>query len=143
MELKAIEKLLNKYLEGETSLKDEAILRTYFTQESRIPEAWIPYRQFFGYCKEAKKETFPVKQKKQTKPIKSWMLVAASIALVFALQLSGLFEQKAAPFEKQQAELAFQQFQTQMKTVSNHLNRGAQKVAYLDYWNDTTQKLIK
>ena len=66
MELKAIEKLLNKYLEGETSLKDEAVLRTYFTQESRIPEAWIPYRQFFGYCKEAKKETFPVKQKKQT-----------------------------------------------------------------------------
>ena len=143
MELKAIEKLLNKYLEGETSLIEEAVLRAYFTQESRIPEAWIPYRQFFGYCKEAKKETFPVKQKKQTKPIKSCMLVAASIALVFALQLSCLFEQKTTPFEKQQAELVFQQFQTQMKAVSNHLNRGAQKVAYLDYWNDTTQKLIK
>lgn len=27
--------------------------------------------------------------------------------------------------------------------VSNHQNRGAQKAAYLDYWNDTTQKLIK
>ena len=143
MELKAIEKLLNKYLEGETSLKEEAVLRTYFTQESTIPEAWIPYRQFFGYCKEAKKETFPMSRKKQTKHIKSLMLVAASIALVFALQFSGLFEQKATPFEKEQAALAFQQFQTQMKTVSNHLNRGAQKVAYLDYWNDTTQKLIK
>ena len=143
MELKAIEKLLNKYLEGETSLKEEAVLRTYFTQESTIPEAWIPYRQFFGYCKEAKKETFPICRKKQTKSIKSLMLVAASIALVFALQFSGLFDQKATPFEKEQAALAFHQFQTQMKTVSNHLNRGAQKVAYLDYWNDTTQKLIK
>ena len=143
MKLKAIEKLLNNYLKGDTSLKEEAVFRTYFTQKSMTHELWILYCQFFGYCKEAKKETFPVKQKKQTKPIKSWMLVAASIALVFALQLSGLFEQKAAPFEKQQAELAFQQFQTQMKTVSNHLNMGAQKVAYLDYWNDTTQKLIK
>ena len=143
MELKAIEKLLNKYLEGETSLKEEAVLRTYFTQESTIPEAWIPYRQFFGYCKEAKKETFPICRKKQTKSIKSLMLVAASIALVFALQFSGLFDQKATPFEKEQAALAFHQFQTQMKTVSNHLNRGAQKLAYLDYWNDITQKLIK
>jgi hypothetical protein len=143
MELNTIEKLLNKYLEGETSIKEEAVLRTYFTQRPRIPETWIPYRQFFGYCKEAKKETFPMSRNEQTKPIKSWMLVAASIALVFALQLSGLFEQKSTPFEKQQAELAFQLFQTQMKTVSNHLNRGAQKVAYLDYWNDTTQKLIK
>ena len=143
MELKAIEKLLGKYLEGETSLKEEAVLRTYFTQKSQIPEAWFPYRQFFGYCKEAKKETFPIRRKEKTKPIKSWILVAASIALVFALQLSGLFEQKTTPFEKQQAELAFQQFQTQMKIISNHLNRGAQKVAYLDYLNDTTQKLIK
>jgi len=30
-----------------------------------------------------------------------------------------------------------------MKTVSSHLNKGAEKVAYLDYWNDTTQKLLK
>lgn len=143
MELKAIEKLLNKYLKGETSLKEEAVLRTYFTQKSTIPEAWIPYLQFFGYCKEAKKETFSIRLKEQTKPIKSWMLVAASIALVFALQLNGLFEQKTTSFEKQQTELAFQQFQMQMKTISNHLKRGAQKVAYLDYLNDNTQKLIK
>ena len=34
MKLKAIEKLLNNYLKGDTSLKEEAVLRTYFTQKS-------------------------------------------------------------------------------------------------------------
>ena len=130
MKLKAIEKLLNNYLKGDTSLKEEAVLRNYFTQKSMTHELWILYCQFFGYCKEANKETFPIRRKKQTKSIKSLMLVAASIALVFSLQFSFLFEQEVTQFEKQQAALAFQQFQTQMKTVTNHLNRGSQKVAY-------------
>ena len=30
-----------------------------------------------------------------------------------------------------------------MKKVSSHLNKGAKQVSYLDYWNETTQKLIK
>jgi hypothetical protein len=30
-----------------------------------------------------------------------------------------------------------------MKHVSSHLNNGSQSLAYLDYWNNTTQKLIK
>ena len=143
MEFKTIEKLLAKYLDGETSLEEEAFLKAYFTKEQELPAEWVPFRQFFTYCDEARKETFPQKSIIATPSFKPWMLVAASIALVLTLQLSGVFETQPSPFEAQQAEMAFQQFQLQMKTVSIHLNKGAEKVAFLDYWNDTTQKLLK
>jgi hypothetical protein len=71
------------------------------------------------------------------------MMAAASIALVVSIQLSGIFESQKSPLELQEAEFVFQQFQTQMKNVSNHLNRGVQKVAYLDYLDETSQKLLK
>ena len=44
---------------------------------------------------------------------------------------------------KEEAEFAFQQFQTQMKNISIHLNNGVQKISYLDYWNNSTEKLLK
>jgi len=138
-----IETLLERYFEGETSLEEEAVLRKYFNEEQNIPEAWIPYQQFFGYCEVAKKETYPSVSNRTKTSNRSWIFAAASIAVLLTLQVGGVFDDKNTITEQQQAELAFQQFQIQMKTVSNHLNRGVQKVAYLDYWNDTTQKFIK
>ena len=39
MEFKTIEKLVTKYLEGETSLEEEAVLKAYFTKEQELPIA--------------------------------------------------------------------------------------------------------
>ena len=41
-----------------------------------------------------------------------------------------------------EVELAFQQFKTNMKMVSNQLNKGTEKVTYLNYWNLTSQKIL-
>lgn len=143
MEFKKIEALLEKYLEGETSLEEEVVLKTYFKKEQNLPKEWIQYRQFFAYYEFAKNEFFPSTKIKSTARIKTWMMAAASIALVVSIQLSGIFESQKSPLELQEAEFVFQQFQTQMKNVSNHLNRGVQKVAYLDYLDETSQKLLK
>lgn len=144
MELKTIEVLLERYLEGETTLEEETVLRAYFKKEQNIPKKWIHYSHFFAYCESAKKESFPSSSKTKSKtPVKIWMMAAASIALVFGLQLSGLFESESTPLKQQEAEFVFQQFQTQMKNVSSHLNKGVQKVAYLDYLDETSQKLLK
>ena len=144
MELKTIEVLLERYLEGETTLEEETVLRAYFKKEENIPKKWIHYSHFFAYCESAKKESFPSSSKTKSKtPVNIWMMAAASIALVVGLQLGGLFESESTPLKQQEAEFVFQQFQTQMKNVSSHLNKGVQKVAYLDYLDETSQKLLK
>ena len=144
MELKTIEVLLERYLEGETTLEEETVLRAYFKKEENIPKKWIHYSHFFAYCESAKKESFPSSSKTKSKtPVNIWMMAAASIALVVGLQLSGLFESESTPLKQQEAEFVCQQFQTQMKNVSSHLNKGVQKVAYLDYLDETSQKLLK
>jgi hypothetical protein len=70
------------------------------------------------------------------------MFAAASIAIIFSLQISGFFTTSNSK-DQEEALKIFKQFQIQMKHVSSHLNNGSQSLAYLDYWNNTTQKLIK
>lgn len=48
MESKRIEELLDKYLEGESSLVEEKELKVFFSQEN-IPEKWKPYQWQFNF----------------------------------------------------------------------------------------------
>ena len=143
MEIKTIKVLLKKYLEGKTSLNDESVLRNYFNHEQNLPEEWIHYRQFFTYFEKSKNESFSISKINSYNNKKIWIRVVASIALLIGIYLIDFFETQPRVLEQQEAEFAFQQFQTHMKNISTHLNNGAQKVSYLDYWNKSTQKLLK
>lgn len=46
MDYKYIEQLLERYWESQTTLEEEAILRTFFRQED-VPASLLPYRQLF------------------------------------------------------------------------------------------------
>lgn len=46
MDYKYIEQLLERYWECQTTLEEEAILRTFFRQED-VPASLLPYRQIF------------------------------------------------------------------------------------------------
>ena len=49
-EIKRIQNLLNKYMDGATSNEEEATLRKYFEEHANdIPEEWESYRALFGY----------------------------------------------------------------------------------------------
>ena len=48
MDPERIEKLLDRYFEGKSSLDEEATLRRYFRREA-VPEALRPYRQLFRH----------------------------------------------------------------------------------------------
>lgn len=48
MNYKYIEQLLERYFQCETSLEEERILRTFFSQ-SDVPVALLPYRELFAY----------------------------------------------------------------------------------------------
>lgn len=48
MDYKYIEQLLERYFQCETSLEEERILRTFFSQKD-VPVALLPYRDLFVY----------------------------------------------------------------------------------------------
>ena len=49
-EIKRIQNLLDKYMDGATSNEEEAKLRKYFEEHANdIPEEWESYRALFGY----------------------------------------------------------------------------------------------
>ena len=142
MDSKEIKLLLEKYLEGNTNLIEEEKLRLFFSTSEVIPEEWEGYRIFFGYFNLAKKESFPKASKKQKNIFRPWMAAAALIAVVISIQFYSVQTKILSP-EEEEAQFAFMQFKSNMEKVSSHLNNGAEKVAYLNYWNQTTQKLIK
>ena len=57
MELQNIEILTQKYLEGETSLKEEDQLRHYYLSDNVAPHL-ESYKPLFNYFAKAKKEQF-------------------------------------------------------------------------------------
>ena len=49
-EIKRIQNLLDKYMDGATSNEEEATLRKYFEEHGNdIPEEWESYRALFSY----------------------------------------------------------------------------------------------
>jgi hypothetical protein len=48
MDYKYIEQLLDRYWQCETSLEEEQILRTFFSQEN-VPVSLLPYKDLFTY----------------------------------------------------------------------------------------------
>lgn len=74
-----IDKLLEKYFEGETSLPEEKILRDYFLQR-KIEDRHKAYKPIFNFFSEEMNEISP---KKRIKPsLFRWIGIAASIALI-------------------------------------------------------------
>jgi|TARA_B110000285_G_scaffold233054_1_gene305734 hypothetical protein len=140
---KKIIALLERYLEGNTTLEEEKVLSAYFKSTQSIPENWESYRMFFGYFDHAKTFQFPIYSNRKRINIKPWMAAAALIAVVVSIQLNTLYRQNTVVSNQEQVEYTFQQFKTNMKIISNHLNKGTQKLAYLDYWNTATLKFIK
>ena len=74
-----IDKLLEKYFEGETSLSEEKELRHYFLQ-SKIDDRHKAYTAMFNFFSEEKRQISP--KKKINLSLLKWIGIAASIVLI-------------------------------------------------------------
>ena len=88
MVLNNIEHLLEKYENGETSLKEEQQLKDYFSQETVEPHLEM-YKPMFQYFLVTKQERFtkdlPLKTKKKFNY--KWLSVAAVAVLMFGVYI--------------------------------------------------------
>jgi hypothetical protein len=140
MELANIEKLVEKYLNAETSLQEEATLRNYFTEGSIAPHLQ-EYESIFGYLKKSKDETFTKTIRLETKKTRSknlkWISVASSLAL-FVSVYAGFKSYKHKELERQYAQVS-----NALNLLSSNLKKGERAIAQIQAYENTVNKALK
>lgn len=158
MESTKIDKLLNNWVEGKTSLEEERILRDYFSKDQMEPHLEV-YRLIFRGFKVASKETsevrieLPASGSPAIRPF--WYGIAA--LLVVALSIGSLVGSgsRLSP-EEEEALAALKQTREVMLFMSENLNKGTENIAlldafrkgtsslrHIDQFNQTTNKFLK
>jgi len=160
MVLNSIEKLLEKYDNGETSLKEEKQLQAYFAQDEVAPHL-ESYRVMFQYFNKTKQEhyTKDVPLKPRTYTLYKWISVAAVAVLMLAVFTQ--FDSKKTIADLNSEELlAYNQTMEALNLVSSKFNqgatslnalnlastqfdRGAEQVNYISEFSNTTSKIFK
>ncbi len=143
MELSNIEKLLEKYFEGETTISEEKELKVYFTRET-VPSHLERYKDLFQFFSEESNVTatkdLTIKTRKTFRY--SWIGIAASVALI-----AGIFLTKTPtpdPIDTfEDPEIALQETKKILNMVSQYMNEGKQGLVYLHEFENTKNKFIK
>lgn len=143
MESKAIENLIEKYLEAETSVREEERLRAYFSKGDVAPHLQ-QYAPMFNYFDVAREESYSGKVyiNSGRKKVYSWVAVAASIVILLGVALQqnndinefGTYEDP---------ELAMQKTKEALEMVSRYMNTGTEDLGYLQEFNSTKNKIVK
>ncbi|MEW7290730.1 hypothetical protein [Aquimarina sp. 2304DJ70-9] len=143
MELSNIEKLLEKYFEGETTISEEKELKVYFTRET-VPSHLERYKDMFQYFSEESTITATRDLKLNTSRTVTytWVGIAASVALI-----AGMFLTRTAPPKSidtfEDPEIALQETKKILNLVSQYMNEGKQELVYLKEFENTKNKFIK
>ncbi|MBL4642933.1 MAG: hypothetical protein JKY44_05005 [Flavobacteriaceae bacterium] len=142
MELSKIEQLLEKYLNAETSLQEEATLKNYFSTGDVAPHLQ-EYESMFGYFAISRAETSakPIQLNTKKKNWK-WLSVAASVALLVSVYFgSNIIKGDDGMTLEQQEQYA--QVKDVLKMLSSNLNKGNEAMASLYVYEDTVNKIFK
>ncbi|ALJ06426.1 hypothetical protein APS56_15345 [Pseudalgibacter alginicilyticus] len=143
MVLNDIKKLIEKYENGETSLKEEANLKDYFSQEKVASELEV-YKPLFTHFIVNQKEQFTkaisLKSKKGGRY--KWFSVAAIAVFLIGFYFTKSFNNSDLGTIKD-PEIAFNKVSKSLEMISNHLNKGASTVSYLDEVENATSIIFK
>lgn len=141
MELAKIEKLLEKYFEGETNVKEEQILQAYFNTSNVAPHL-KEYQPLFQYFSVAQSETFTKELAIQPRKFYNsrWLAVASVFVVGMSVYFTMHLQQKR---QEEEALLAFQETKKALQLLSKRFNSGAEKVAYLNNFEHTKNQVFK
>lgn len=151
MALDKIEKLIDKYFEGETSIAEENELKTYFSSLD-VAQHLQQYKPVFGYFSQAKAEEFkaeiPLNTKKRNVAV--WLSIAASFVIMLGVgtfmylnTLGGTPSTATAYGTYDDPEKALAETEKALALVSEHLNTGIESVSYINEYNNSKNKIFK
>jgi hypothetical protein len=144
MELANIEKLVEKYLNADTTLQEETTLKNYFTG-GNVAKHLQEYAYLFNYFAIAKEETFTKTIRLPTEKLKKknvrWLAVAASIAIFFSVFIGK--QQYDKNLQRKEAQKIYAQVSKGLKLLSTNLKKGEQAVATLYTYENSVNKILK
>ncbi|KAA1242792.1 hypothetical protein [Aquimarina sp. RZ0] len=161
MELSNIEKLLEKYFEGETTLSEEKKLKVYFTGES-VPSHLEKYKDLFQFFSDERQVTTVSEvalstNKNKKIPWYTWVGVAASIGLIVGLFMTNLLPgadsdqppmlvmehaEKGEYGTFNDPEIALQETKKALNLVAQFMNEGKRDLVYLNEFNNAKKDLV-
>ena len=161
MVLNSIEKLLEKYDNGETTLQEEQQLKNYFSQETVAPHLEV-YKSMFQYFLHTHEEQFtkdvPLKPRK-TYTLYKWISVAAIAVLMFGIytqvdnsrSLSDLSDEELYAYNQTMEVFNLvssklnqgSESMNALNMVSSNFIKGAENIAYISEFSKTTNKFLK
>ena len=144
MELANIESLLEAYFEGDTTLKQEELLRTYFKSDN-VAAHLAPYISLFAGL-EAARDEVSERELRLPEPSESnrrwWLGIAASFLI--AIGVGGyFFSQPSYTQEEKEAIAAFQKSKESLLLLSKNFNKGAEELAYLGQFTESKNRILK
>lgn len=162
MNIREIEKLIDRYYSGETSLAEEEILKKFFCG-NQIPDHLLKHAPMFVWMKEQSELTLeePAFEKKLTAKLmaaeadanrqKTWIksrtfssvLLAASVTLLIGILTVLQFRGKdfESAIHQQDAEILYNQTTRILGFVSHNLNTGLQELAKVGEFDKATRNL--
>jgi len=161
MVLDNIEKLLEKYDNGETTLQEEQQLKHYFREET-VPPHLNGYIAMFQYFSVTSEEQFTkdIPLKTKTNNLYKWISVAAVVAIMFGVyinqptsisSLEDLTPEQQLAYNQtveglQYLGIALNKGNEKMKPlnlVASNFDEGTNKMAHLGEFSKTTNKISK
>lgn len=144
MERSKIKELLEKYLEGETSLTEEKKLHAYFTS-SAVDPAFEEYKPLFTFFKNQQKIKYTEKPKIKEAKKRSfqWLSIAASIVLVCSVYFFSQQKMERSTTRKVNHELAMKNTQDLLYMMTNVMNDGKNQLKYLKEFETTKNQIIR
>lgn len=147
MELNRIDSLLEKYENGETTLKEERQLQEFFTTGEVPPRLW-EYKMIFRYASREKATTYTnnikVGPKKYTY---AFIGIAASILLAIGIFSSTYYNQQEDLTQHnlgtiEDPEEAYLKTKEALQMVAEVFNTGKEELQYVDEFSNTTNKYL-
>ena len=159
MELKNIERLLEKYEQGDTTLQEEAQLKHYFLTET-VATHLEAYRSLFAYFSSEKQLSYqrPLAVTR-SKPNKyRWLAAAAVVTIMFSALMTLTSRDEFIKLSNEE-QFAYNETLKAFDLISNQMNKGTaplsalnmistsfeqgkQNVVYLEEFNNSTNKIF-
>lgn len=92
MNIQDIQKLIDKYMDGETNHVEELQLRDYFRTATVIPEDWKSFKALFLFVDEEAKEDVLTPKRAHISHYKMYAAIAASLLLLVAMTFAVIGE---------------------------------------------------